>query len=890
MRTSLPVTINLKDYIEPAYEVERLNLTFELDLKSTRVTSVAKYKLKEGKAREPLTLDGVDLTLESIEVDGTALDESQYTVTDETLVFLNPGKEFELKIVNYISPVTNSALEGLYRSGDMYCTQCEAQGFRRITYFMDRPDVMTSYTTKVIANKKENPVLLSNGNPIASGDLEGGKHFVEWEDPFKKPTYLFALVAGDLGLVEGSYTTMSARVVDLRIYCDKGNEDKCHYTLECLKKSMQWDEERFGLEYDLDIYMIVAVDSFNMGAMENKGLNIFNSKYVLASPDTATDKTYYSIEAIVGHEYFHNWTGNRVTCRDWFQLTLKEGLTVFRDQEFSSDLNSRSAARVKAMTGLRIAQFVEDAGPNSHPIKPKSYVDINNFYSRTVYEKGAEIIRMYHTLLGEEGFRKGMDKYFELYDGMAVTTEDFLHAMSVANGNYDLSDFSRWYDQSGTPTLKVSSAFDRDSKELTVKILQINPETADQKEKKPLFMPFKIGLIDSGGRDIKPKLKLCGGTSQSLPQPQIADGIIHISAKEQEFVFEGLSSEPVLSLNRNFSAPVDVEYEYSEVQLAFLMSHDSDPVARYNACQILLERAILATYDGLKNANDLGVSQVSQVSLDAISTVLDDEKIDDQLRSLSLSLPALAVLAQRFETLDFVRLNAAREAVASFIANKFSSEFSRVIEKVNLSKEYAFNPTDMGERQLLGLALSYLAACKDSKIDEKIYSVYQRSDNMTNRLSAFNALVAAGSSFEDKVTNDFYQFCQGSNVALQEWMRGLCSSPSPGTLKRLERAQAIAEFDMLVPNHVNSTVAVFGYNTSHFHAEDGSGYRLIADYIIKLDGKNSQVAAGLATLFEQFKKLEPKMKEKMRSELLRIKGVAGLSKGTFEIVNKTLGV
>lgn len=877
MKTSVPKTIKIEEYKEPAYEVLNAYLTFELDSANTKVTADVNYCLKEGKTSEPLVLDGEEIKLGSIEVDGEVLPEDAYELTSETLTIFSPKEKFNLKIVNFINPEANKALEGLYKSGSMFCTQCEAEGFRRITYFMDRPDVMTTYKTKIIADKKEYPVLLSNGNPISSGDLDGGKHFVEWEDPFKKPTYLFALVGGDLGVVKGTYKTMSGRDVELRVYCDKGNEDKCDYTIESLIESMKWDEYRWGLEYDLDIYMIVAVDSFNMGAMENKGLNIFNSKYVLATPETATDSTYASIQGIVGHEYFHNWTGNRVTCRDWFQLTLKEGLTVFRDQEFSSDLNSRPAVRVENMNGLKVAQFVEDAGPNAHPIKPKAYMDINNFYTSTVYSKGSEVIRMYHTLLGEEGFRKGIDKYFELFDGMAVTTEDFLHAMSVANNDYDFSHFSKWYDQAGTPLLKISGEYNESEKTYSLAVKQINKPTSGQPDKIPLFMPFKLGLIASNGNDMALELD---GT-----HPQLSEGIVHISKDQETFTFKNVIEKPILSLNRDFSAPVNIDFNYSEDDLAFLMAYDSDLVARYSACQMLFEKVVLDRIEAIKSGKEY---TPSDLFFSSIEKAFADLEFENEIKASSLSLPSPAIIAQKFEVIDYVAIQDALDFVKQSIIDKCRETLVSLYKGLDLSGPYVFSPENVGVRSMANVLADYLTLSSNEADIDLVYGQYKSANNMTSKLGAFSALSKNGTKYADEVSEDFYQSNKHFDSSLQEWMRVMSRGTSDGALDRLEKVMSIKEFNITIPNHVYSSIRVFAANFKNFHAEDGSGYKFVADKVIEIDKLNSQVAAGLATSFKQYKYLSDSQKNLMASELKRIKSTDGLTKGTYEIIEKTL--
>ena len=567
MKTETPKVIKLNEYEKPNFMVLSIDLVIHLDNTQTLVQSKMKIKSNQDKGVSPLVLNGEELTLKSVTLNGKKLSATEYVIANDLLTIVDAPNEFTLEIENSINPEANKTLDGLYKSGTIFCTQNEPEGFRRITYYIDRPDNMAKFTTKIIADKKLYPVLLSNGNPTARGDLEGGKHFVTWEDPFKKPSYLYALVAGDLGSIKDTYKTTSGRVVALEIYCDKGNEDKCYHAMESLKKSMKWDEDRFGLEYDLDIYMIVAVDAFNMGAMENKGLNIFNSAYVLANPKSATDGNFYGIESVIGHEYFHNWTGNRVTCRDWFQLTLKEGLTVFRDQEFSADLNSRNVERIQSVLGLRSHQFAEDAGPTSHPIKPESYMEINNFYTSTIYEKGAEVIRMIQTLLGVDGFRKGMDKYFELFDGQAVRTEDFIFAMSEANNKFDFTQFKNWYNQNGTPMVNATTQYDSAKKQFKLTLTQTLPKNTIANAQ-PFHIPFKVGLVGSNGSDLVNKT-------------------LELKKESEEFIFDNINERPIASLNRDFSAPIKLGSDLSFNDQIFLMAHDSDSFNRFEATQVV---------------------------------------------------------------------------------------------------------------------------------------------------------------------------------------------------------------------------------------------------------------------------------------------------------------
>ena len=654
---SAPKTIYLKDYQVSDYLISDIHLTFELDDTRTLVrTKLQIHRHPQAKGPAPLVLNGEELELVGLVLDGKKLSSSDYKLEGDLLSIGDVPDKFELEVENYINPQANKALDGLYKSGTIFCTQNEPEGFRRITYYIDRPDVMAKFTTKIIADKKKYPVMLSNGNPIGEGELDNGRHWCEWQDPFPKPCYLYALVAGDLAMVRDSFTTRSGRKIDLRIYVDKGNENKCDHAMRSLIKSMKWDEEKFGLEYDLDIFMIVAVDAFNMGAMENKGLNIFNSAYVLADEASATDNNFLGIESVVGHEYFHNWTGNRVTCRDWFQLTLKEGLTVFRDQEFSADMNSRTVTRISDVSALRRAQFVEDAGPTSHPIKPDSYIEINNFYTATVYEKGAEVIRMIHSLLGPKGFRAGMDKYFELFDGGAVTTEDFVHAMSVANDNFDFDQFKRWYAQSGTPRLKARGKWDGSTNSYSLTLSQTCPATPGQKEKKPFHMPVRVGLVGPDGSDM-------------------LSTMVELKDSEQTFKFDSIAAKPVLSINRGFSAPVILDVDLSDDDLAFLMGHDSDEFNRYEAGQMLGEKVLLGLINDQMSGKEL---KMNEAYAKAFGLLLLDSKVDPAFKALAISLPDEGMLHQKQETIDIFATKSVRDWFKKELATRYQAEFKKL--------------------------------------------------------------------------------------------------------------------------------------------------------------------------------------------------------------------
>ncbi len=885
MKEAAPQTIHLSDYQVLPYKIEEVHLTFELHSTKTVVTSKMQVrKNPDSKSVEKkLALNGEELTFISAAIDGAELSKDQYSLDSEGLTLNDVPDNFELLIVNEINPEANKALDGLYKSGTIFCTQNEPEGFRRITYYLDRPDNMAKFTTKIIANKEQYPVLLSNGNPIAEGDLEGGLHFVEWEDPFVKPAYLYALVAGDLGLVQDSYTTMTGRKIDLRIYCDKGNESKCDHAMESLKKSMKWDEDTFGLEYDLDIYMIVAVDSFNMGAMENKGLNIFNSVYVLADEKTATDGNFLGIESVVGHEYFHNWTGNRITCRDWFQLTLKEGLTVYRDQEFSSDLNSRIVQRIQDVERLKTFQFVEDAGPTAHPIKPSSYIEINNFYTATIYEKGAEVIRMVRTLLGKDGFRRGMDKYFELFDGQAVTTEDFLHAMSVGNGNYDFTQFKNWYNQAGTPTLKASWEYDESEKVLTLNTSQSCRPTAESDHKAPYFFPFAVGLIDSKGNDIKLEL------ADTTGQPQAQEGILHITKSEQTFVFKNVSEKPVVSLNRGFSAPVKLEAPYHLKDYYFMMANDSDLYNRYEAVQSSVYRLVSQMNADLKEGREV---TLDETFVDAYGKLLADTSLDPAIKAMLIKIPSTTLLQQGHNPISFERMIKARKVVVNTLAHKFQDLYAEIYKDNATEGAYSLDPLSIGKRSLRTSCLGFLGALGDSgdgsKYVDLISSHYANATNMTDEIGGLQILSKVGGAAFEEASASFYKKWAHETLVMQKWLTVQGEISDDKTLERIEKLEGDAIYNKNVPNLVRALIGAFSRNLGQLHHESGRGYKFMADKVLEMDKINPQVASRLASAFKDFKRLESAQKDLMEAELKRIVETDGLSKNVYEITSKTL--
>ncbi len=883
MKDATPKAIFLKDYQAPAFSCPSLNLLFQIFDSHTRVTNTAQFVRNAG-AKGALVLSGEKMKLVSVSLDGVSLNPTQYEVSDEALVIPTDKNEFTLCTVVDIEPQNNSALEGLYQSGTIFCTQNEPEGFRKITYHLDRSDVMSSYVTRIEAEKTKYPYLLSNGNRIAAGELGSGRHFATWEDPFKKPSYLFALVAGDFDLVTDSFTTCSGRKVALEIYVDRGNAERAPHALDSLKLAMKWDEERFGLEYDLDIYMIVAVDAFNMGAMENKGLNIFNTSAALANAKTATDANYQSIESIVAHEYFHNWTGNRVTCRDWFQLTLKEGLTVYRDQEFSAEHQSRPVMRIQSIAGLRNSQFVEDAGPNAHPIKPVSYIEINNFYTSTVYQKGAAVIRMIETLIGKAAFRKGMDKYFELFDGQAVTTEDFVKSMEIASGR-DLSHFKLWYAQAGTPRLKVQGHYDAAAKTYTLDVEQSIPETPDVngKDKKPMHMPLVVGLVGSDGRDLP--LNIDGCTKNVCSKSGCASKVLEVTAAKQSFTFTGVNEKPIPSLNRDFRAPVNLDFSYSKADLAFLLAHDADPFNRYEAGQRLatleLERLIGEFQAGKKPAVDPAV-------IEAFRRLFLDAKLDNAFKAECLGLPTITLLIESMPVIDVDAAFAAREALRDALALGLKNELLGAYAVLGATGAYSVDGDSIGRRSLRNTVLSYLVLLGHDELIQLAASQFASADNMTDEIAALAVLCQVPSHHTALALEKFHAKWKQDPLVMNKYFAVQAASRLPSILDHIKTLEKDPAFDVKNPNKLRSLFGQFGANLKHFHAADGSGYALLADKIIMVNDYNPAIAAGMSSAFKKFAKLAPARKALMKAQLERILAHEGLAKDVFEIVSKTL--
>ncbi|WP_284194435.1 aminopeptidase N [Chitinimonas prasina] len=873
-----PQPIQLKDYTPPSFLIDKVDLTFDLEEDHTRVTSrlVLHRNPAHPDARAALQLDGRELELESVKLDGELLDSSRYELDAESLSIAAMPDNAILEIVTVIHPETNTSLNGLYRSGANFYSQCEAEGFRKITYYLDRPDVMARFSTTIVADKQKWPVLLSNGNKVGEGMLDRNRHWVKWVDPFKKPAYLFALVAGKLSLLADRYTTTSGREVALEIWVEPADLDKCAHAMSSVKKSMQWDEQRYGLEYDLDTYMIVAVGDFNMGAMENKGLNIFNTKYVLARADTATDVDFDGIEAVIAHEYFHNWTGNRVTCRDWFQLSLKEGLTVFRDQEFSADMGSAEVCRIDAVRTLRTHQFAEDAGPMAHPIRPESYIEINNFYTVTVYEKGAEVVRMYQTLLGRDGFRKGMDLYFKRHDGQAVTCDDFRAAMADAN-DYDLGQFARWYSQAGTPVLRVRGQYDAAAQTYTLEVSQSCPATPGQAEKLPFHIPLTLGLVGPDGADLP--LQLAG-------EAEAVAGSRVLSVKEasQTFHFINVAVEPVPSLLRNFSAPVKLDFPYSRPQLVHLLAHDSDAFCRWEAGQTLMLQDLQGLIDAARSGGEL---ELKDDFVAAMRRVLADESLDPALVALMLTLPAETYLADQQDEIDPDAIRAGREAMKLGLARALRSEFKAAYTRMLDSGAYQYEATAVARRSLKNIALAYLSELDESGLMELAERQFAEANNMTDAQAALACLVnwpegdAALASFASKWADEA--------LVMDKWFTLQASSRRLGVVAKIKALMQHPAFALTNPNKVRSLIGTFVHNNlAGFHAIDGSGYEFAADTLLAVDKLNPQVAARLAGSFNRWKKLEPVRRAHMRAALERVAAHAGLSRDVYEIVSKNL--
>ena len=879
MRTEESRPVRLSEYRPPDWLVETVHL--DVKLHPTRTPVRATLKLKPNPAAgapAPLTLDGDGLTLVSLKIDDVALPPERYVATPDSLIIAQPPNgPFTLEIETLVDPSANTQLSGLYRSSGTYCTQCEAEGFRRITYFPDRPDVMAVYTTRIEADKAEAPVLLANGNLAQQGDLADGRHFAVWHDPWPKPSYLFALVGGRLGHVQDRFVTMSGREVALRIYIEPGKEDRCGHAMQSLKLSMRWDEEAFGREYDLDIFMIVAVSDFNMGAMENKGLNVFNDKYVLASSETATDSDFENIEAIIAHEYFHNWTGNRITCRDWFQLCLKEGLTVFRDQEFSADHGSRVVNRIGEVRGLRAAQFVEDAGPLAHPVRPELYREINNFYTATVYEKGSEVVRMLKTLIGPEAFRKGMDLYFERHDGEAATVEQFIQCFAdVSRSN--LTQFMRWYSQAGTPEVVASGMHDPRAKTYRLDLAQMLRPTPGQPTKEPMVIPLVTGLVGRDGRDLP--LTLADGRT-------IERGVITLDKPAETFTFADIAESPVLSINRNFSAPIKLIANLSGDDLRLLAARDSDPFNRWQAVQTLASQLLVANVKRLRAGRDL---EADEGLLDALGAILADSALEPAFIAETLSPPSEADIAREIgQDVDPDAIFGARAGLRALIGLHLNAALTENFQRMTTSGPYSPDAASIGRRALKNVCLDLLAATGESHAIQLAAQQYRTADNMTDRMAALSTLNRHAGPERSAALDDFYDRYRHDPLIVDKWFALQASAPDAGTLARVRELTRHAAFSLGNPNRVRSLIGTFAHgNQIQFNRADGAGYDFVADQVLALDGSNPQTASRMTTAFRSWRMLEAGRRGKAEAALRRIAAHPELSRDVGDIAQRAL--
>jgi aminopeptidase N len=878
MRTEEPRPFRLKDYRPPDWLIETVDLDVSLDPTATIVRATLWVTPNSAGRLAPLVLDGEDLNFRLLTFDGTPLPAANFVATPDRLTIAQPPRRaFELMIETVIDPASNSQLMGLYRAGSTYCTQCEAEGFRRITYFLDRPDVMAVYTTRIEADKTEAPVLLANGNLIDHGEVPGGnRHFAVWHDPFKKPCYLFALVGGNLARITDSFTTMSGRNVALHIYVEPGKEDRCLYAMDSLKRAMRWDEQVFGREYDLDIFMIVAVSAFNMGAMENKGLNIFNDKYVLASPATATDSDYAHIEAVIAHEYFHNWTGDRITCRDWFQLCLKEGLTVFRDEEFSADQRSRAVERIGDVRALRSHQFVEDAGPLAHPVRPEVYHEINNFYTTTIYDKGGEVVRMIKALLGAELFRKGMDLYFTRHDGEAATVEQFVQCFADVSGR-DFSQFMLWYSQAGTPEVRVAPHYDTRAKTFRLDLTQTVPPTPGQPEKAPMLIPLAVGLVGQNGADLP----------LMVEGKPLERGIIELSQPGQSVVFSGVAERPILSLNRGFSAPVRLALPIEPDDLRFLAAHDCDPFNRWQAAQTLAMSVLTANVAALRR----GAAAGEEAGLaTALGAVLADTTLEPAFVALTLMPPSENDIAREIgHDIDPEAIFVARKNLRAAIGRSLAATLAETYRQMMTPGPYRPDAASAGRRSLKNVCLGLLTATEDHAAITLAFSQYQSADNMTDRMAALETLASHDRPERTQALEAFYASYQNDPLIIDKWLALQAAIPEPGTLDRVRALTAHPAFSMANPNRVRALIGSFAQvNHTQFNRADGAGYDFVADTVLTLDPKNPQVAARLMGAFRSWRVLEPRRRECAEATLRRVAAAASLSRDVSDIVARTL--
>ncbi|KAK9927159.1 hypothetical protein M0R45_024359 [Rubus argutus] len=875
-----PKEIFLKDYKMPDYYFDTVDLKFLLGEEKTIVSSkIAVFPRVEGSS-SPLVLDGRDLKLLSIRINSKDLKEDDYHLDSRHLTITSlPSGTFTLEIETETYPQKNTSLEGLYKSSGNFCTQCEAEGFRKITFYQDRPDIMAKYTCRIEADKSLYPVLLSNGNLIEQGDLEGNKHYALWEDPFKKPCYLFALVAGQLESRDDTFITRSGRKVDLRIWTPAQDVPKTAHAMYSLKAAMKWDEDVFGLEYDLDLFNIVAVPDFNMGAMENKSLNLFNSKLVLASPETASDGDYAAILGVIGHEYFHNWTGNRVTCRDWFQLSLKEGLTVFRDQEFSSDMGSRTVKRIGDVSKLRTYQFPQDAGPMAHPVRPHSYIKMDNFYT-------AEVVRMYKTLLGSEGFRKGMDLYFKRHDGQAVTCEDFFAAMRDAN-NADFANFLQWYSQAGTPVVKVASSYNAEARTFSLKFSQEVPPTPGQPVKEPMFIPVAVGLLDSTGKEISLSSVYHDGALQSIAssgQP-VNTTVLRVTKKEEEFVFSDVSERPIPSLLRGYSAPIRLETDLTDDDLYLLLAYDSDGFNRWEAGQVLARKLMLSLVADFQQNKPL---VLNPKFLHGLRSILSDSSLDKEFVAKAITLPGEGEIMDIMEVADPDAVHAVRTFIRKQLAHELKEELLSTVENNRSSEEYVFDHPNLARRALKNIALAYLACLEDSRCTELLLHEYKAATNMTDQFAALAAIAQNPGKTRDDVLADFYSKWQDDYLVVNKWFALQAVSDIPGNVENVRKLLSHPAFDLRNPNKVYSLIGGFCGSPVNFHAKDGSGYKFLGEIVAELDKLNPQVASRMVSAFSRWRRFDVTRQNLAKAQLEKILSTNGLSENVFEIASKSL--
>lgn len=869
MRTETPVTIRLKDYQQPDYWITHTALVIRIYEDYTEVESSLSIERNGSGELTPFVLDGVDQDIQSLFFDDQPI--TEYTYENDRLTVQPNASTFTFKAITHIKPNENTSLEGLYKSGTMYCTQCEAEGFRKITFYLDRPDVMATFQTRIEADKNSYPTLLANGNPVEEGELENGRHFATWHDPFKKPAYLFAAVAGDLVRQDDTFTTMNGREVSLRIFAENHNAHKTDFALEALKRSMRWDEERFGREYDLDIFMVVASDYFNMGAMENKGLNIFNSAAVLASEATSSDARFERIEAIVAHEYFHNWSGNRVTCRDWFQLSLKEGFTVYRDAEFTADMHDRTVKRIKDVEFLKNTQFPEDNGPNAHPVQPQEYMEINNFYTVTIYEKGAEVVGMLNTLVGDEIFRKGSDLYFERFDGQAVTTDDFVACMSEVSGK-DFTQFKRWYTQSGTPEVTVTEQFDSEAQSYTLTFNQTCKPTPGQNVKEPFVIPVKMALLDANGQEMAIQ---CDGDFDSKTS------VLTLSEAQTVVTFTGVDEKPVASLFRDFSAPVRVSFQLAEADQLLLATKDNNAFNRFDAVQLFYLNAILDLTSGDR-------SDVPDAVLTAVKNVIDDETVSNAIKASMLRLPSYQQLVDNLDGVDPSALIAARELVAKTLSNEYADDWARLTQSLASADAYVFNADEAGRRELQATALTLWVKTGREEALDYAEALYRAAHNQTDRLAGLTAVLASDDlDRANSLLSHFYRQWHEDTQMVETWFSMQAASDLAST-QAIERMMAHEAFELENPNKVRSVLGGYAMNFKAFHDAEGKGYALLGEQIKRLDKINPQVAARFVTVLANWRKYNGSTGQAMKAVLADILTQDDLSPDVLELTQKAL--